>query len=115
MTRTPSGHPEGYLEGFANIYAEVARAIRAAATGAARDPAMMFPIVEDGVKAVAFIAAAVESSTRGSVWVDLRRLALPLDKLNEPAGRSGACDAEELLRCKALVYQRGSISLACDV
>lgn len=71
VTRTPSGHPEGYLEGFANIYAEVARAIRAARTGEMLDPAVTFPTIEDGVKGVAFITAAVESSQRGSVWVDL--------------------------------------------
>lgn len=71
VTRTPSGHPEGYLEGFANIYAEVARAIHAARTGEAVDAAVNFPTVDDGVKGIAFIAAAVESSTRGSVWVDL--------------------------------------------
>lgn len=71
VTRTPSGHPEGYLEGFANIYCEVARAIRAARAGETPDPAMNFPTVEDGVKGVAFIEAAVRSSKAGAVWVEL--------------------------------------------
>lgn len=71
VTRTPSGHPEGYLEGFANIYSEVARAIRAARTGEPLDPAVNFPTVDDGVKGVAFIEAAVKSSRAGAVWVEL--------------------------------------------
>ena len=69
VTRVPSGHPEGYLEGFANIYAEVARAIRAARAGKKPDPAVMFPTVEDGLKGMEFVEAAVKSNARGSVWV----------------------------------------------
>jgi predicted dehydrogenase len=65
----PSGHPEGYLEGFANIYSEIARAIHAARTGAKLDPAVMFPTVEDGLKGMEFIEAAVKSSAKGGVWV----------------------------------------------
>ena len=72
------GHPEGYLEGFATIYSEIAQAIRAArrrdpAAGgaAALDPAVNFPTIADGVKGVAFIEAAVESSTHGGRWVSL--------------------------------------------
>lgn len=71
VTRIPAGHPEGYLEGFATIYAEVARAIIAARSGAAPDPAVNFPTVADGVKGVAFIAAAVKSAGKGAVWVPL--------------------------------------------
>ena len=71
VTRVPSGHPEGYLEGFANIYAEVARAIHAARSGATLDPAVMFPTVEDGLKGMQFIEAAVKSSAKGGVWVKL--------------------------------------------
>ena len=69
VTRVPSGHPEGYLEGFANIYTEVARAIRAARSGAKRDPAVIFPTVEDGLKGMEFIEAAVKSSAKGGKWV----------------------------------------------
>src|SRR5665213_297743 len=69
VTRVPSGHPEGYLEGFANIYAEVARAIHAARTGAKLDPVVMFPTVEDGLKGMQFIEAAVKSSAKGGKWV----------------------------------------------
>ena len=69
LSRVPSGHPEGYLEGFANIYTEVARAIRAARTGAALDPAVTFPTVEDGLAGMQFIDAAVKSNGKGATWV----------------------------------------------
>jgi predicted dehydrogenase len=71
VTRIPAGHPEGYLEGFATIYAEAAHAIRAARTGAKPDPAVHFPSIDDGVKGVAFIEAAVKSSAKGGVWMKL--------------------------------------------
>ena len=71
MTRIPSGHPEGYLEGFATIYAEVARGIIAARSGAAPAPEVHFPTIDDGVKGVAFIEAAVRSSAAGARWVPL--------------------------------------------
>ena len=69
VTRVPPGHPEGYLEGFANIYTEVAAAIRAARARKKLDPAVTFPTVEDGVKGIAFIEAAVKSSARDGKWV----------------------------------------------
>jgi predicted dehydrogenase len=69
VTRVPSGHPEGYLEGFANIYAEVARAIRAARDGKKPDKDVMYPTVEDGLKGMEFVEAAVKSSAKGGKWV----------------------------------------------
>jgi len=71
VTRIPSGHPEGYLEGFATIYSEVARAVIAARSGAAPEPGVHYPTIEDGVKGVAFIEAAVRSSAAGARWVRL--------------------------------------------
>jgi predicted dehydrogenase len=71
VTRIPAGHPEGYLEGFATIYMEVAQAIKAARQGADCPPEVHFPTIEDGVKGVAFIEAAVRSSTKASRWVAL--------------------------------------------
>jgi predicted dehydrogenase len=71
MTRVPPGHPEGYLEGFANIYTEIAQAIRAARKGKRADRAVLFPTVDDGVRGIAFIEAAVRSSARNSKWVKL--------------------------------------------
>lgn len=71
VSRIPSGHPEGYLEGFATIYSEAAAAIRAARSGETLDPGVTYPTIDDGVKGVAFIEAAVESSRRGAAWVAL--------------------------------------------
>jgi predicted dehydrogenase len=71
VTRIPSGHPEGYLEGFATIYSEVARAIIAARRSAAPAPEVHFPTIDDGVRGVAFIEAAVRSSAAGARWVAL--------------------------------------------
>jgi predicted dehydrogenase len=71
VTRIPAGHPEGYLEGFANIYQEVAHAIRAVRAGLMPDGAVTFPGIDDGVRGVAFIEAAVASSKAGARWVSL--------------------------------------------
>jgi predicted dehydrogenase len=68
MTRIPPGHPEGYLEGFANIYSEIALTIRAAQSGKKPDKAVHFPTIEDGVKGLAFIEAAVKSSKANGKW-----------------------------------------------
>ena len=68
-TRIPAGHPEGYLEGFANLYKEIAAAIRAARNGTTTTG--MFPQGEDGRKGLAFVEAAVKSSSGGAVWVNL--------------------------------------------
>jgi predicted dehydrogenase len=69
VTRVPAGHPEGYLEGFANIYSEVAAAIKAARTGKKPPKGVHFPTIEDGVKGLAFIEAAVKSSKGNGKWV----------------------------------------------
>ena len=71
VTRIPPGHPEGYLEGFANVYTDVAHAIRAARTGAPVPKGVMFPTIEDGLKGMAFIEAAVRSSKANGGWVKL--------------------------------------------
>jgi predicted dehydrogenase len=69
VTRVPPGHPEGYLEGFANIYTEVAHAIRAARSGEKPPAGVNFPTIEDGVKGLAFVEAAVASSRANGAWV----------------------------------------------
>ncbi len=69
LTRIPSGHPEGYLEGFANVYTEAAHAIRAIDAGRPIPPQVHFPDIEDGIKGMAFIEAAVKSAADGAVWV----------------------------------------------
>lgn len=79
--RTPSGHPQGYLEAFANLYANFAKAVsvykpgrpfdklRAGAGGEDFD----FPTVDDGVRGMAFIEAAVASSKAKQKWTPLTR------------------------------------------
>jgi predicted dehydrogenase len=72
VTRLPSGHPEGYLEGFATVYAEIAQALRAARNGSAVAADVLFPTIEDGVHGMAFIEAAVRSSSQGGQWVEVQ-------------------------------------------
>jgi predicted dehydrogenase len=63
VTRVEIGHPEGYLEAFANLYSDFARAVVARMRG--EPPQQIdrpFPTVEDGVKGLAFVEAAVQSS-----------------------------------------------------
>jgi predicted dehydrogenase len=69
VTRVPPGHPEGYLECFATIYSEVAQAIKAARAGEKPPKGVHFPTIEDGVKGMAFIEAAVKSSKANGKWV----------------------------------------------
>jgi predicted dehydrogenase len=69
VTRVPAGHPEGYLEGFATIYSEVALAIEAARAGRKPPKGANFPTIDDGVKGLAFIEAAVKSSKANAKWV----------------------------------------------
>jgi predicted dehydrogenase len=69
LTRIPSGHPEGYLEGFANLYSEAAQAIHARDAGRPVPQEVQFPDLDDGIKGMAFIEAAVESAAAGAVWV----------------------------------------------
>jgi predicted dehydrogenase len=67
-SRIPAGHPEGYLEGFANIYTEVARAIQACRRGEKPPQDVLFPTIDDGVKGVAFIDAAIRSAAANGQW-----------------------------------------------
>lgn len=70
-TRLKRGHPEGLPEAFANLYTDVADVITAGILGRAPDPlALSFPTVEDGARGMKFIEAALESSSRGGIWVN---------------------------------------------
>jgi predicted dehydrogenase len=71
VTRVPPGHPEGYLECFACTYSEIALAIKAARTGKKPPKGVFFPTIEDGVKGMAFVEAAVKSSKANGKWVKL--------------------------------------------
>lgn len=71
-TRIPAGHPEGYLEGFAQLYNDAAEQIAAELEGREPDPlARLTPTVDDGVRGVRFIVAAVASSRADAAWTML--------------------------------------------
>lgn len=67
IQRTPGGHPEGYLEAFANIYRAFGEEIRGG--GSAAEPG--YATIDDSLSGMRFLAASLESSRRGAVWVDL--------------------------------------------
>jgi len=69
--RVGIGHPEGYQEAFAVLYAEAAEAIVARRLGEALVLPRDMPTVEDGVRTMRFIEAALESSRTGG-WADCR-------------------------------------------
>jgi predicted dehydrogenase len=63
VTRVQIGHPEGSIEAFANLYSDFARAVVTRMRGKPRDQIdRPFPTVEDGVKGLAFVQAAAQSS-----------------------------------------------------
>jgi predicted dehydrogenase len=70
-SRIPAGHPEGFFEGFANLYSDVADAILKSRESNSLPADVIFPTIEDGVKGIAFIDAAVRSSKAGATWVKL--------------------------------------------
>lgn len=65
--RTPPGHPEGYLESFANIYRDFIADIRR--VGAGERPLGRYPGIEEGLRGMRFVEAAVNSARQGAVWV----------------------------------------------
>jgi predicted dehydrogenase len=68
--RVYMGHPEGYQEAFSVLYADAAEAIIARRQGVKPDPlALDMPTIDDGVRTMKFVEAAVESSAHGA-WVD---------------------------------------------
>lgn len=70
VSRIPAGHPEGYLETFATIYKNFSNhllAIEKGETPTTPD----FPTVDDGIRGMQFIYAAVESSKNNAAWTKL--------------------------------------------
>lgn len=74
--RTPEGHPEGYIEAFANIYRDFAIQVRAARNDTVAIDAG--DSIEAGVRGMAFVRGAIESSNNHSRWVALEPLWNPL-------------------------------------
>ena len=73
-TRLPPGHPEGFIEAFANVYANACDTIRARLQGVDPDPlALDFPTVDDGLRGMLFIEAAVRSARSPEKWTRLPR------------------------------------------
>lgn len=68
-SRTPAGHPEGYLEAFANLYRNFARSIYAQQQGESPKPEWLdFPGATDGLRGMAFIEHALQSSQSEQKW-----------------------------------------------
>jgi predicted dehydrogenase len=68
-TRFRPGHPEGYALAFANLYSDFAKGIMARKLGMAyRDYLERIPGVEDGVRVMALIDAAMRSHDQGGAW-----------------------------------------------
>ena len=67
-TRLPSGHPEGYFEAFANLYRSYCNRLIAKKDN--MDDDELFPTAVDGARGVKFVHDCVDSSNRGSDWVD---------------------------------------------
>ncbi|MEM1409074.1 MAG: Gfo/Idh/MocA family oxidoreductase, partial [Bacteroidota bacterium] len=64
-TKLAPGHPEGIFDAMGNIYKGAAKAIRGEkyVDGA-------FPTIYDGVRGMNFIEKALDSASKGNVWVD---------------------------------------------
>ena len=72
-SRVTVGHAEGMPLAFANIYADLAEAIAARREGRAANPVRsQFPTVDDGLRSIAAIDAAVRSAKAGGEWLDAR-------------------------------------------
>lgn len=67
-SRIPAGHPEGFIEAFANIYRNFARHIEAITEGREPDKSLDYPGIEEGVRGMKFLEAAVESSSGNASW-----------------------------------------------
>ena len=71
-SRLPTGHPEGVIEAFATIYANFADAIVKLESGVPPgDIDMDFPSVEDGLRGMRFVEAALASAKAGGMWTTL--------------------------------------------
>lgn len=67
MARRRPGQPEGFVDAFANLYQNVALHLDAA-NAASMDDLPVIPEASDGVLGMAFIEAAVASSSNGGAW-----------------------------------------------
>ncbi|MGH6918298.1 MAG: gfo/Idh/MocA family oxidoreductase, partial [Geminicoccaceae bacterium] len=64
------GLPEGYHDAFATLYRDYADILTARRAGVAPDPLSLWaPTVEDGVRGMAFVEAALRSQAEGGAWI----------------------------------------------
>ncbi|WP_042241661.1 Gfo/Idh/MocA family protein [Jejuia pallidilutea] len=70
VSRIPAGHPEGYLEAFATIYKNFATHVNAVNRGQSINKPD-YPTIEDGVRGMKFIYAAVESDRNNAAWTKI--------------------------------------------
>lgn len=71
-TRLVSGLPEGFVEAFANLYGDYAEQIEAKRESRMPDPlSLLAPTGADGVDALAFVEAALQSALADGSWVAL--------------------------------------------
>lgn len=69
-TRLVSGLPEGFIEAFANLYGDYAEQIIARREKRAPDPlSLLAPTGADGVDALAFVEAVLQSGRADGSWV----------------------------------------------
>jgi predicted dehydrogenase len=71
--RVPSGHPEGFHEALANLHRTLEWTIRGRRGENVPKP-FEHPGIVDGVAGMAFIEAAVSSSTKGGEWVEVPKV-----------------------------------------
>lgn len=72
LTRLPAGHPEAYYEAFANIYVKFAQVlVKTLQNQELSHEDLKFTDVTDGLNGVLFIHKCVESSKKGSIWVNV--------------------------------------------
>jgi predicted dehydrogenase len=65
-SKLPPGHPEGFADAMGNLYRAVARAINHATVESGA-----FPGINDGVRGMRFIEAALKSAASGNRWCSL--------------------------------------------
>lgn len=73
-SRFRPGHPEGYALAFANLYTDFAKAIMARRLGLPHQPFVQrIPGIDDGVRVMALIDAAVRSQEENGSWTRVPR------------------------------------------
>jgi predicted dehydrogenase len=70
-TRVPAGHPEGYLEAFATLYGDAAYLLAKTTMTTHAANERVLPGVHDGLLGMRFVAACVQSSTKGGQWAEV--------------------------------------------